>query len=104
MCPCFIALLPPTESREGERLLSVVLPSPRAHERVNGRYLTLDGQIISVFYPSFEQLLTDARRFLPTHNAYYAVALRNGRDGTKIGATRLGALYADIDAKLWADT
>gem|GEM_PF-6192436 len=41
------------------------------------------------------------RSLVATHHVYYGQAPRVGRNGTANGVPRVGALWADTDAKLW---
>jgi hypothetical protein len=86
-----------------EAVLSAILPEPLSGETIEGRFLSpLSGRPpVRRFYRSTGELLEDAKRFAPAHHCYYGVALRQGQNGKAEAASRTGANWADIDAKLW---
>jgi hypothetical protein len=51
------------------------------------------------FYPSTEAAAREAVSLGLNHDVYVGVAPRWGSDGTGVGVRRLGALWADLDAK-----
>jgi hypothetical protein len=86
--------------------LQAVVPAPESGERIEGRYLHMDRRRppARTFYAGHEDLVRDALgTWAGTRNCHFGVALRRGEDGTAAGCTRVGALWADIDAKLWPD-
>lgn len=82
--------------------LAVVQPQPRDGERIEARYITAGRPPDRRFYPSRDALARDAAGKARRGNVYYGVTLRCG-GGTAEHCTRAGALWCDIDAKLWPD-
>jgi hypothetical protein len=83
----------------------VVQPEPAHDEALELRYIAPEtGRMQRQWYRD-GTALADAACLLSQHsNVYFGVALRRaGGRGTKADCTRVGALWADIDAKLWAE-
>lgn len=82
--------------------LAVVQPPLRNGETIEVRYI-IPGQLpIRRFYTSHEALARDASAMASRTNVYFGVTLRRG-GGTAFHCTRAGALWCDVDAKLWPD-
>jgi hypothetical protein len=72
-----------------------------AEERIEVRYkLPGEGQSMHRrFYATPTEAARNAIRLGRDHEVYAGAALRLGKDGTKVGVTRLWALWADLDVK-----
>lgn len=82
--------------------LTVVQPRPHDGERIEARYIIPGRRPDRRFYSSPVALANDAADRATRDNVYYGVTLRRG-GGTAEYCTRAGALWCDIDAKLWLD-
>lgn len=83
--------------------LDAIQPVCTAGERIEARYISHHGEVRRRFYPAAASLAADTSRWAVEWNVYVGVALRDGTGGTAGNCTRVGALWADVDAKLWAD-
>lgn len=85
------------------RFLSIVLPQPLPHERIELRAIPSErsNPLIRRFSNDQTSLLREAFRHRHTHHLYVGVCLRNGADGTAKGVSRAGSCWADIDGKIW---
>jgi hypothetical protein len=70
-------------------------------EQVELRWSSPDfrGSMRRNFYPSTEAAAREAVSLGLNHDIYVGVAPRRGSDGTREGVRRVGALWADLDAK-----
>ncbi len=83
--------------------LGAIQPVCTSSEQIEARYLSAHGEVRQQFYPTAVALAMDAPRWAKEWNCYFGVSLRHGTGGTEQHCTRVGALWADVDAKLWAD-
>jgi hypothetical protein len=84
-------------------LLDMVQPQPEPEERRELRY-NVPGtrDFRRHWHTDLAAFAEDARMLAPRFNVYYGVALRRvDGQGTAADCTRIGALWADIDAKLF---
>ena len=70
-------------------------------EQIELRWSSPDfrGSMRRNFYPSTEAAAREAVSLGLNHDVYVGVAPRRGSDGTREGVRRVGALWADLDAK-----
>jgi len=94
-------MIVPASPREPAALLAAVLPPLRDGETYTTRCIK-DGKVLEAFHASIPDLLLGVQHRVDDFHIYYGQAPRVGRNGTAAGVPRVGALWADVDAKLWA--
>ncbi|MBI3974661.1 MAG: hypothetical protein HY332_25580 [Chloroflexi bacterium] len=82
--------------------LRAVQPRPREEERLEARFIAPEGRCMRRFNANAEQLVAETMRRASGWNCYFGVGLRRRENGTAAGVGRVGAVWWEVDAKLFA--
>lgn len=101
MPPQSIPYRPPSTTDDDTLLLDTIHPTHMPGEVGEARYISRYGELQRAFHTGTASLVQSAQHRKHGWNCYVGVALRDGKGGTADHCTRVGALYADADFKVW---
>lgn len=82
--------------------LAAIQPPLHASEQIEARYIRQGSPVVRRYYSTINALIRDAHAMNPLYNVYVGVTVRDGHGGEAENCTRVGTLWGDFDAKLYA--